>query len=97
MNWHNKAKRYPFGRFGILLNRIIGWIIIVFGIFILVGGELTNFINTSQYYGLSGFFTLGFFWALISLLGPVLSGITFLIFADIIEAILDAGDNSFRR
>ena len=95
--WDNKNKRYSFGRFGILLNRIIGYIIIVFGIFMLLAGGLTNLINTSQSYGLSGTFTFSFFSTLISVFGPILTGITFLIFADVIEAILDAGNNSFRR
>ncbi len=95
--WNNENKRYSFGRFGVLLNRIIGWIIIIFGILVLIKGQFTILVNSFELYGLTGMLSLSFLMIVFSVIGPILAGIAFLIVADVFEAILDTGNNSFRR
>lgn len=98
-HWNQRIqkKRYPFGRFGVILNRVTGWLIIAFGALVFLTTNLGGLLSQIQYGGSDALLTGGFFFSLLGALGPVITGVGVLIFADLLEAILDAGDNSFRR
>ena len=96
-NQRLQKKRYPFGRFAVILNRVIGWLIIAFGVLVFLTTNLGGLLSQIQYGGSDALLTGGFFFSLLGALGPIITGVGVLIFADLLEAILDTGDNSFRR